>query len=227
MQDDFREEFWAWANGSTRDTPPSERAVEKFDALHVADYCHWRRLGLEQGEALWNARKSAEKRAEATAEADERKQRAKAAGSATVAPLPEWVRKQIATGDGPYAELFRSKGEKYAGAYVRRYEFLQIDAIIDAIARTVRKRFAALEAALANYEYRGIWKPSTPYKKGNSATFDGSTWICTEDDTTTKPGTGTGWKLSVKRGKDADPAEIAKRLLPEVKRAIAQSQEKQ
>lgn len=51
--------------------------------------------------------------------------------------------------------------------------------------------------------YRGVWEPQS-YTRGDTVTFAGSTFAamrdCTADD---KPESSDGWKLQVKRGRDA------------------------
>lgn len=54
--------------------------------------------------------------------------------------------------------------------------------------------------------YVGIYRPGTPYSKGDMVTWEGSSWLCTEA-TTRKPGEGdTHWRLVVKRGRDGKDA---------------------
>jgi hypothetical protein len=48
--------------------------------------------------------------------------------------------------------------------------------------------------------YRGVYKPSGAYEKGDSVTYGGSTWVARKDAPGT-PGEGdSGWQLAVKRG---------------------------
>lgn len=52
---------------------------------------------------------------------------------------------------------------------------------------------------------RGVFKPDTGYKRGDSVTFGGSLWIAQRDiseTATTKPGDGSGdWRLAAKQGR--------------------------
>lgn len=50
--------------------------------------------------------------------------------------------------------------------------------------------------------YRGVYKASEPYEKGDSTTYGGSLWIAQKDAPGT-PGDGSSWKLAVKKGADA------------------------
>ena len=65
----------------------------------------------------------------------------------------------------------------------------------------LRRRVERLEAQKIP-EYRGVWSSDGKYTKGDMATFDGSLWFC-KAETTDKPGTGDGWQLCAKRGRDA------------------------
>ncbi len=64
------------------------------------------------------------------------------------------------------------------------------------------QRVAALEAAMANHEHKGVWQSGTVYRKHNAATYSGSTWTCRAAQTQQQPGTGMDWVLTTKRGKD-------------------------
>lgn len=48
---------------------------------------------------------------------------------------------------------------------------------------------------------RGVFKAGTEYRRGDSVTWAGSSWIA-QEDTIDKPDTGKGWRLAVKRGRD-------------------------
>ncbi len=50
--------------------------------------------------------------------------------------------------------------------------------------------------------YRGVYAPAKTYEKDDSVTYGGSVWIATQDAPGT-PSNGDGWKLCVKRGRDA------------------------
>lgn len=49
--------------------------------------------------------------------------------------------------------------------------------------------------------YRGVHQQGKPYQRGDSVTFQGSTWIAMRD-TGSKPETDDSWRLAVKRGRD-------------------------
>lgn len=57
------------------------------------------------------------------------------------------------------------------------------------------------EARLPGISYRGVWKAGE-YLTGDSVTYGACQWIATED-TTDKPGEGSGWQLAVRKGRDA------------------------
>lgn len=51
--------------------------------------------------------------------------------------------------------------------------------------------------------YRGIWRETEAYAKGDQTTRDGSTWTLLVDEQKGSPGDeGSGWALSTKRGRD-------------------------
>ena len=49
----------------------------------------------------------------------------------------------------------------------------------------------------------GTYKPGAKYLKGDCVTYGGSLWICQKDSPPDKPGNDKGWRLAVKRGRDA------------------------
>jgi integrin beta 3 len=49
----------------------------------------------------------------------------------------------------------------------------------------------------------GTYKPGAKYLKGDCVTYGGSLWICQKDSPPDKPGNDNGWRLAVKRGRDA------------------------
>lgn len=53
---------------------------------------------------------------------------------------------------------------------------------------------------------RGVFKDGTEYVKGDAVTWAGSLWIA-QKDTNTKPDSGEGWRLAVKRGRDGKDAK--------------------
>ena len=52
---------------------------------------------------------------------------------------------------------------------------------------------------------RGVYRAGETYAKGDAVTWAGSLWIA-QKETTAKPDGGDGWRLSVKRGRDAKAA---------------------
>jgi len=75
--------------------------------------------------------------------------------------------------------------------------------------RELEERVRVLEARLAMVEnqpksaYRGVWSATEEYSPGDQATCAGSLWIASAENRGVKPGTGTGWKLAVKKGRAA------------------------
>ncbi|WP_164780226.1 hypothetical protein [Mesorhizobium sp. M7A.F.Ca.US.011.01.1.1] len=71
------------------------------------------------------------------------------------------------------------------------------------------RRCMSLETRLAEIEsrpqleYRGVWKSSDAYKRGDLTTYDGSMWHAQVGSQGLVPGQGEGWRLCVKKGKDA------------------------
>lgn len=61
----------------------------------------------------------------------------------------------------------------------------------------------ALTARVPAMIYRGVWKADEEYERGDATTRDGSTWVLMADKQAGEPGAdGSGWLLSVKRGRD-------------------------
>lgn len=52
---------------------------------------------------------------------------------------------------------------------------------------------------------RGVYKSGQDYVPGDAATYGGSLWIA-QSKTNERPGTGDGWRLAVKRGRDGRDA---------------------
>ena len=55
---------------------------------------------------------------------------------------------------------------------------------------------------------RGVYQQGGKYEKGDGVTYGGSFWIAQKDSPETKPGSGTDWRLAVKRGKDGKDGEV-------------------
>jgi hypothetical protein len=53
--------------------------------------------------------------------------------------------------------------------------------------------------------YRGVWRAAESYRRGDLVSHGGSTWLALRD-TEAQPGdgAGTGWRLIVKKGRDAN-----------------------
>lgn len=50
---------------------------------------------------------------------------------------------------------------------------------------------------------RGVFDASKEYGRGDAVSSGGSLWIAQKDGPDHKPGDGDGWRLAVKRGRDA------------------------
>lgn len=50
---------------------------------------------------------------------------------------------------------------------------------------------------------RGVYDAGKGYEKGDAVSDGGSLWIAQKDAPNHKPGDGDGWRLAVKRGRDA------------------------
>lgn len=60
---------------------------------------------------------------------------------------------------------------------------------------------------------RGVYRPERTYSKGDAVTWAGSLWIA-QNETAEKPDSGDGWRLAVKRGRDAKtPVDFDRRAL--------------
>lgn len=59
----------------------------------------------------------------------------------------------------------------------------------------------ARQLTLPHVIYRGVHQQGKQYQRGDSVTFQGSTWIAMRD-TGSKPETDDSWRLAVKRGRD-------------------------
>jgi hypothetical protein len=65
----------------------------------------------------------------------------------------------------------------------------------------IERRMAAVETR--GLCYRGVHQRAETYSRGDATTYDGSLFIAVVDDPKDAPGTGGGWVLAVKRGRDA------------------------
>lgn len=50
---------------------------------------------------------------------------------------------------------------------------------------------------------RGVYDSDKGYERGDAVSSGGSLWIAQKDSPDHKPGDGDGWRLAVKRGRDA------------------------
>ena len=50
---------------------------------------------------------------------------------------------------------------------------------------------------------RGVYDSEKDYDRGDAVSSGGSLWIAQKDSPDHKPGDGDGWRLAVKRGRDA------------------------
>lgn len=62
------------------------------------------------------------------------------------------------------------------------------------------------QLTLPHVIYRGVHQQGKQYQRGDSVTFQGSTWIAMRD-TGSKPETDDSWRLAVKRGRDGKDGE--------------------
>lgn len=49
---------------------------------------------------------------------------------------------------------------------------------------------------------RGVWVEERDYQKGDGVTYGGNYWIAQKDAPEDQPGTGSGWRLAVRKGRD-------------------------
>jgi hypothetical protein len=79
----------------------------------------------------------------------------------------------------------------------------KLQAIIDGrVKALVDDRVKALEER-PMLRYLGVWNESITYEPGNVATHDGSMFHCNTRNKGVRPGDGSVWQLSVKRGRDS------------------------
>jgi integrin beta 3 len=65
-----------------------------------------------------------------------------------------------------------------------------------------------LELRVPRFKDKGVYLPAETYRCGDGVTFGGSFWIAQMDSPADKPGTGDGWRLAVKRGRDGRDGEL-------------------
>lgn len=67
------------------------------------------------------------------------------------------------------------------------------------------------EVVLPVMLYRELWKEGETYRRGDTVTRDGSMFVCIDEETNKMPGTSnSGWRLSVKRGRDGKDGKEGK-----------------
>ena len=54
---------------------------------------------------------------------------------------------------------------------------------------------------------RGVYRAGQAYEKGDAVTFGGSVWVA-QAETAEKPGTGSGWRLAVKAGRNGSDGVV-------------------
>lgn len=54
---------------------------------------------------------------------------------------------------------------------------------------------------------RGVYRTGQAYEKGDAVTFGGSVWVA-QAETTERPGTGPGWRLAVKAGRNGSDGVV-------------------
>lgn len=78
--------------------------------------------------------------------------------------------------------------------------FERMGASVGAVTNALEARIKALEAR----DWGGTWMPGKSYAKSSIISHSGSAWIATREYPEGAPGmTNSGWKLFVKRGRDA------------------------
>jgi len=140
------------------------------------------------------------------------------------ATFPAWVEKRIE--QNPAGFLAGVAALPGAAEKSRRpATLIEVWAIVDTLkahALRLQERIETLERQGPELRYCGVWREGNAAERGNFYTHQGSIWHANEP-TTTKPGTSDSWTLACKHGRDANPAEIAARLLPEVKKVLKES----
>lgn len=95
------------------------------------------------------------------------------------------------------------QGERGVDGIATRAE---LEALIEARFAELETRNAAAlaEARVLNLadSWRGVWKPTETYQRGNVAQWDGCPWLALADQPTTKPGTSPEWVMFAKKGRD-------------------------
>lgn len=101
----------------------------------------------------------------------------------------------------------RKQTAKQNGALTEREESLLkmvAQAVGEILKEDILPRLAELEAYAP--EFTGPYTAGRSYRRNQSCSHQGSTWICTRNLPTTPSTPNSGWKLSAKRGRDGRDA---------------------
>jgi hypothetical protein len=147
-------------------------------------------------------------------------------GNSNPRKVPNWIREAAAKSgkNTNTLAMLLEKGDAFAASPVPRYE---LHNYLDMIVNKIADLTAEIKLSIADFGDKGVWHQDF-YRKNNMVTFGGSLWIA-QQDTDSKPGEDASWRLAVKRGqngRDADNEQIAKRLLPEIDRALGRRGQK-
>lgn len=112
--------------------------------------------------------------------------------------------RSVAIRDGALFVLLTDGSEHNAGRVVGS-DGRDGAASVEEIEAIVERRVRELDTRTLADAYRGVYVPGEHYQRGQLATWDGGLWLALEDSTA-KPGTGDGWKLVTKRGRDGRDA---------------------
>lgn len=72
----------------------------------------------------------------------------------------------------------------------------------DGIIAELRERVMALEARKTMTD-AGVWRSTSTYSEGEAVTYDGSLWVAQTDEPGPPGKDLTGWRLAVRKGRDA------------------------
>ena len=105
----------------------------------------------------------------------------------------------------PHASPPRAPSPPTRSKFVTQRE---LGRLMERAGRAVREALEPLQKRLQELEQRewlGVWEQGKSYCKNALVTHDGSAWVATRDYPEAKPGGGanSGWRLVVKRGRDA------------------------
>jgi hypothetical protein len=99
-------------------------------------------------------------------------------------------------------KVFRGESRTPAAYTVEQHRAIEhMFALTGFIIDELRKRVSCLEKN--RMKYCGVWDHKATYPCGSLVTHAGSLWHANIEMTGYRPGSGNGWVLAVKRGKDA------------------------